>query len=220
MRGGRNSRRRFRKALQWGKSMAVLEQLLDPHPPLNPRGAVPRRFSVEQYHAMIDAGFFEAGPQVELLNGFVVQKMSKNPPHRRFLGRFVDAFFRLLPLGWSVQVQESITLDDSEPEPDIAVIRGTHDDYVDCHPGPKDVALAIEVAESSLHQDLNIKAPLYARAGIAQYWIVDTAAKTLIVCSEPAGDGYQLRSMLSARDRVRFRIGEHSFELSLETLLG
>jgi Uma2 family endonuclease len=144
------------------------------------------RLSVAQYHAMARAGILTEDDPVELLEGWLVQKMTKNPPHNVATGLVGDALEARIPLGWHVAIQGSVTTSDSEPEPDIAVIRGTRRDYLDHHPGPKDVALIAEVADTSLRRDRSTKKRLYARAGYPIYWIVNLAERQIEVYTEPA----------------------------------
>src|SRR5437899_3211819 len=101
------------------------------------------RLSVAQYHAMIRADILTEDDPVELLEGWLVVKMPKNPPHRLSTGLTRTALERVVPAGWYVDTQEPITLEDSEPEPDVAVVRGDRRQYADHHPGPQDLALSV-----------------------------------------------------------------------------
>ena len=137
------------------------------------------RFSVEQYHQMIRSGILTEDDPVELLQGWLITKMSKNPPHSsatRFLRRALE---RLIPPGWYVDSQEPITTADSEPEPDIAILRGSEANYTQHHPRPEDVGLVVEVADSTLSNDRGIKLEVYAQAGIPEYWIVNLSERQL-----------------------------------------
>lgn len=145
------------------------------------------RFSVEQYHAMIHAGILTEDDPVELLEGWVITKMSKNPRHSVVTQLVRETLARLLSSGWSVNTQEPITTADSEPEPDVAVVRGNRRQYLDHHPGPQDVALVVEVADSSLQRDRSLKKRLYAAAGISVYWIVNLLDGQIEVYTEPSG---------------------------------
>jgi len=163
-------------------------------PPAMPSAADPDvptvpiyRLSVEQYHAMIEAGILKSGDPVELLEGWLVQKMTKHPPHctaTRLTRRALDV---VVPEGWFVDSQEPLTTTESEPEPDIAVVRGDVRDYATRHPGPQDMALAVEVSDSSLPRDRGIKQRVYARAGIPTYWIVNLMDRVIEVCTDPTG---------------------------------
>ena len=144
-------------------------------------------FSVEEYHQMIQAGILDENDNVELLEGHLVHKMSRNPPHDtaiRILSKRLD---RLLPPGWDYRVQSAITLSDSEPEPDIAVVRGDERSYGTHHPGPIDIGLVVEVSDSSLAFDRTEKVRIYARAGIETYWIINLVDRQVEIYTHPTG---------------------------------
>lgn len=145
-----------------------------PSDPLPPRAAFTSeplfRLTVEQYHELIRSGKLAEDDPVELLEGLLVFRMPKNTPHTTATALARREVERLLPSGWHYRSQEPITLADGEPEPDGAVVRGRIEDYALSHPGPSDVALVIEVADSSLDRDRGLKLRSYARAGIGAYW--------------------------------------------------
>ncbi len=145
------------------------------------------RISVDRYNRMIAAGNITPDDRVELLEGLLVYKMSKSPPHRIANGKVRRALEPLVPPGWYLDTQEPITLDDSQPEPDAAVIRGRTEDYSTRHPQPDDIAIIIEVADSSLRRDREDKRRIYARNGIAVYWIVNVADRLIDVYTGPSG---------------------------------
>jgi Uma2 family endonuclease len=132
------------------------------------------------------AGILDDDAPVELLEGWLVRKMAQNPPRVLVSGLIHDALLGLLPVGWHVRVQHPVTTADSEPEPELAAIRGSRRDYRDRQPGPKDAALVIEVAHTSLRQDRGTKKRIYARAGIAVYWIVNLKTRQIEVYTDPA----------------------------------
>jgi Uma2 family endonuclease len=160
------------------------------------------RLTVEQYHAMINAGIVREDSPVELVEGILFRKLSKNPPHRFASVRLQRASGALLPAGWDTLSQDPITLTASEPEPDIVVIRGSNADYPDRHPGPGDVALVIEVAEASLAYDRGIKKVAYASAGIPVYWIVNLIDRQIEIHTDPRGETYQSVSIIPASGMV------------------
>jgi Uma2 family endonuclease len=162
------------------------------------------RLSVAQYRAMAHAGILTEDDPVELLEGWLVRKMTKNPPHNVATGLVGDAIEARIPLGWHVAIQGSVTTADSEPEPDLAVIRGTRRDYLDRHPGPEDVALIAEVADTSLRRDRSTKKRLYARAGYPIYWIVNLAERQIEVYTEPSGP----RKKPDYRQRRDYRLAD------------
>jgi Uma2 family endonuclease len=143
------------------------------------------RLSVDQYHELIRAGQLTEDDPVELLEGILVFKMPKNTPHTTVcrLGR--RAIEPLLPAGYFYDSEQPITLAVGEPEPDGAVVRGRIEDYARAHPGPGDVALVIEVADTSLERDRGIKLRSYARAGIPLYWIVNLTDRQVEVYAQP-----------------------------------
>jgi len=158
-------------------------------PPVESVAAIPNdlilRLSIEQYHAIIQAGILTDDDSVELLEGWLVFKMPKNPPHRVTTRLVRTALENILPPGWYVDSQEPITLSNSEPEPDIVVVRGDTRQYLDRHPGAEDIALIIEVSDTTLQRDRTVKKRIYARAGIAIYWIVNLVEGLVEVYSQP-----------------------------------
>ena len=154
---------------------------------LEPPPVPVRRFTVAEYHRMIDADVFDGDERFELLEGWIVPKMMRNPPHDVTLVLVRDTLLSRLPDGWHVRDQSAITTDDSEPEPDLAVVRGAARDYIGRHPGPRDIAVVIEVADSTLAQDRGFKGRLYARAGIPIYWIINLVDARVEVYTDPTG---------------------------------
>src|SRR5262245_28451011 len=138
-----------------------------------------RRFTVDEYHRLIRGGILTEDDNLELIEGYLVHKMSRSPPHNGTLRKVEKRLSRLLPAGWEVCIQSGITLADSEPEPDLAVVREDPAEYITRHPGPADIGLVIEVADSSLPSDRSDKARIYARAGIAVYWIVNVSDRQI-----------------------------------------
>src|SRR5438094_1271451 len=100
-----------------------------------------KRFTVEEYHQMIQAGVFARDKRFELLEGWIVPKMPRNPPHDTSLSLAQDEIGRRLPSDWQLRIQSAITTNDSEPEPDLAIVRGPARAYAQNHPGPGDIAL-------------------------------------------------------------------------------
>jgi Uma2 family endonuclease len=145
------------------------------------------RLSVDRYHAMIRAGILTEDDPVELLEGWLITKMSKNPPHSLVTYFVRQVLERLAPAGWYVDEQEPITTDDSEPEPDVIVVQGQRRDYLDRHPGPSDVTMVVEVADATLYRDQVLKKRLYARAGIPVYWIANLTENRFEVYTDPTG---------------------------------
>lgn len=164
------------------------------------------RLTVEQYHAMARAGILDEDAPVELLEGWLVCKMTKHPPHSVVTRLVRLALERLVPAGWFVNSQEPITTLDSEPEPDAAVIRGEGREYLERHPHPQDVALVVEVADTSLRRDRGRKKRIYARARIVTYWIVNLVDGHIEVYTAPSGASkrpdYRERRHYGPDDRI------------------
>jgi Uma2 family endonuclease len=145
------------------------------------------RLSVAQYHAMARAGILDEASPVELLEGYLVTKLTKNPAHVLAKRRLRGAIERVLPSGWFPGSEDPFTTSDSEPEPDLAVIRGDPERYAERHPLPDEIALLIEVADSSLRRDQTLKKRIYARAGVPAYWIVNLVDRRIEVYTTPSG---------------------------------
>lgn len=149
------------------------------------------RVSVGRYHEMIRAGVVTEEDRLELLDGWLVPKMTQNPPHRGILYRTRESLRTILPAGWYPDSQVPITLSTSEPEPDVVLIRGKSDDYLDRHPRAREVGLVIEVADSTLVQDRILKSTIYAESAIPCYWIVNLVDRRVEVYSDPSEAGGQ-----------------------------
>lgn len=183
------------------------------------------RLSVDQYHAMIGAGILGSGDRIELLEGFLVTKMSKNPPHTLVTKLLVAALTRCLPDGWHLAQEGPLALSpDSEPEPDICVVRGTIRDYATRNPGPGEVGLVVEVSDSSLAFDRGFKLRLYARAGLPVYWIVNLNDGTVEVYNDPSGvstePAYRRREVVGREGQVAIELpGADAVRLALRDML-
>lgn len=147
---------------------------------------LPARFTVGQYHAMIEAGVFAEDEQVDL-EGWLFHKMAKKATHRYSTRALRKKLEKLLPPGWDVDSQEPITTLDSEPEPDVSVVRAGVLDDKKRHPKPKEIGLIVEVSEGTLARDRGMKKRLYARARIPVYWIVNLVDHQIEVYTDPTG---------------------------------
>lgn len=145
------------------------------------------RFTVAQYQKMAEVGVLTPADKVELLENYLVQKMSRNPVHDGTVQVVDEALAGVIPAGWTLRVQLTVVLPDSQPEPDFAVVRGTARTYLARHPTAADTGLVIEVAESSLVRDQRDKTRAYARAGIPIYWIVNLVDGRVEVYTQPSG---------------------------------
>lgn len=144
------------------------------------------RLSVEQYHAMIRNGILGDDDAIELLEGWLVEKMTKDTKHIASTRRIRRRLERLVPDSWLVDSQEPVTTADSEPEPDAMVVRGSESDFDTRKVEARDVGLVVEVSESSLHRDRTQKKRIYAAAGIPIYWIINVVDRQLEVFSNPS----------------------------------
>ena len=157
-----------------------------------------RRWKRTEYERLVALGVFHGEP-IELIGGQLVVAEPQYPYHASAISAADYALRAVLPPGWIVRVQAPVSLDDeSEPEPDLAVVPGRPTDYREAHPARP--ALAVEVAESSLVFDRQQKSSLYARAGVADYWIVNLVDRVLEVYRDPEPDpsapyGWRYRSV-------------------------
>ena len=168
------------------------------------------RLTVPQYHQLLQAEILKCGDPIELLEGWLVPKMTKNPPHMVACELLSEALRSLLVPGWFLKFEAPLSLDDSEPEPDLSVIRGKSRDYIEHHPRPKEAALVIEVADTSRVRDLGLKKRLYARAKIQEYWVVNLPESRLEVFRDPTGPvdvpDYRKHQSFTSRQKVPFAL--------------
>ena len=143
------------------------------------------RFSVEEFEHLLDIGVFKSGDPVELLEGWIVDKMTQYPPHASASDYVEDALRAALPAEWRLREQKPIRTADSLPEPDIAVVRGPKERYRRRHPIPADVAFVVEISDTTLREDRHRKGRIYARARIPIYWIVNLPGAVIEVYSHP-----------------------------------
>ena len=144
------------------------------------------RFTVEEYHRMGEIGVLTEDDRVELLEGWIAPKMIRKPPHDAVIDLVQEALRSRVPTGWRIRIQSAVVTADSEPEPDLAVVRGTARDYISRHPAAEDTALVIEVADTSLERD-HFKRQVYARAGIPSYWIINLVDALVETYTDPSG---------------------------------
>lgn len=144
-----------------------------------------RRWTVAEYHKMIQVGLLMEGEPIELLEGYLVEKAVRNPPHESSLRRMTTRLPPRLPGGWFLQVQGAVSFPESEPEPDGAVLRGSDADYDGRLPVAADIGIVIEVSDSSLRFDEVDKGRIYSREGIAVYWIINAADRRVEVYTDP-----------------------------------
>jgi Uma2 family endonuclease len=159
------------------------------------------RFSVEDYYRMAATGVLKPDARVELLDGKIIDMSPIGPLHGGVTNHLTDLFTSAARGRWMVAVQNPVHLDDhSEPQPDLMLLQRRPDYYASRHPRPEDVYLLVEVADTSLDFDREDKLPAYARAGIAEVWIVNLAEQTIEVYREPHLTGYGASAVLRAGD--------------------
>jgi Uma2 family endonuclease len=148
----------------------------------------PARLDVERYEAMIDSGLFTDDDRFELIEGTLVRKMTKGRQHSAGSVKCRLAIERLLTAGWHVRTEMLVRIParESMPEPDVSVARGLADDYLDLDPGPCDVALVVEVSDSTLAGDRALAAT-YIGGGVPVYWLVNLRDRQLEVFTSAAG---------------------------------
>ena len=161
-----------------------------------------RLFTAAEYHLMAQAGILHEDDRVELIDGEIVEMAPIGSRHAAHVNRLNRVFTQALGEGVIVSVQNPISLGERcEPQPDLTLLRPRPDFYAQAHPGPEDILLVVEVADSSLGYDRGVKVPLYARFGIPETWVMDLAAAGIQVYRHPHQGRY-----LEARHAAR---GEH-----------
>ena len=143
------------------------------------------RFTVEQYHEMIRTGILTENDRVELLEGWIVDKMPQHPAHAGTISILARYLRELLPARWIVRIQSPVTLGDSEPEPDLAVAVGPEERYRGAHPDAADLAMVVEVSDTTLTEDRTRKHRVYAASRIPVYWIVNLPELAVEVYTRP-----------------------------------
>lgn len=165
---------------------------------LNPPISRTRTYTVAEYHEMIDRGVLTTMDKVELIEGRLVDKMPKNPPHESAITRLNRRLLRLLPDDWQLRPQGPVTFTTSEPEPDFTIARGAEADFDTRHPEPGEVGLLVEVSDSSLAFDRSDKWRVYGRGGVPVYWVVNVVDRRIEVYTDPTGPaaqpGYRTRT--------------------------
>lgn len=161
------------------------------------------RFTVNQYERMGEVGILTEDDRVELIDGYLVIKMGKNPPHVWSVDSIEQLFRVLLGTAWCVRRESPVRIPDlNEPEPDLVVARGTRQTYRTRHPEPRDIGLIAEVSDSTYDRDRGKKWDANAKGGIPVYWIVNLTKRRVEVYTDPGPAGYALRQDYHAGDVV------------------
>jgi Uma2 family endonuclease len=159
--------------------------------------------TVEQYYRMAEVGLLTPEDRVELIEGEVIDMAPMGSRHASMVRKLTERFYVSCGEHVTVSVQSPIRLGEiSEPEPDIAILARREDSYAPAHPSAADVWLLVEVAETSLRYDKEVKLPLYAKHHIPEVWIVDTGKKSLSIYRQPEGDRYRDEQTTTAPSRL------------------
>ncbi|RUR83185.1 Uma2 family endonuclease [Chlorogloeopsis fritschii PCC 9212] len=146
----------------------------------------PKRFTIDEYHRLIELGFLTEGDRIELIRGELIQMTPKGTAHTFCTTRLCRQLDRLLGDRAVVRCQEPIIISlNSEPEPDVVIAQGNEADYLAHHPYPQDILLVVEISDSTFTYDQTTKLELYAEAGIYNYWIVNLNSRQLECYSQP-----------------------------------
>jgi Uma2 family endonuclease len=168
-----------------------------------------RRFTVDEYHRMIEAGILGENDRVELIDGWIVEMSPIGPPQATSVSLLAALLQERVLAGWIVRVQSpiTITIASSEPKPDIVVARGRIRDYVDHHPSGSEIALVVEVADATLQFDRQQKRKQYAVAGIPEYWIVNLIDRCVEIYKGPARHDYPAPVVVDSTGTFELMIG-------------
>jgi Uma2 family endonuclease len=161
-------------------------------------------WTVHDYYRIGDLGILDPSERTELINGHIVVMTAKGTPHVLTLRLLANALGEAFgDRSVVVSTQDPIRLDNfSEPEPDLAIVKGTILDYAEHHPVPEDIYLVIEVADATLKQDCEVKDKLYARANIPEYWVVDIKNRQVRIFRDPTPTGYGSQLILTETHAV------------------
>jgi Uma2 family endonuclease len=179
-----------------------------------------RRFTVDEYHQMAEAGILAEDDRIELIEGEIIEMSPIGPRHFAEVIRLNEIFVRMFGEAVQVSPQNPIVLsEDTEPEPDLTLLRRRPDYYASGLPGSDDVFLVVEVADTSLAYDRRVKMALYARSGIPEYWLIDLNSETVTVYRDPGPEGYGTTRVARRGERLA-PAAFPDRELTVEALLG
>jgi Uma2 family endonuclease len=197
--------------------MKILKSL--PNLTLAVEPTVVKYWMVQEYHRMSEMEILASNERTELISGQIVLMASKGTPHVTSLHLLANELRDRLGSIALVRTRDPVQLDDwSEPEPDLTIVRGTVLDYAARHPGPSDIELVVEVADSTLKQDCEIKDKLYAQADIADYWVLDLKNRQLHIFRNPTPTGYTSHLILTEPNQIA-PLSFPNFTLSLTAIL-
>ena len=168
-----------------------------------------KKFTIDEYHRLIDWGFFAGNESVELIRGEIIQMSPKRTPHSVCNSLLWRTLYDLIGNQAEIRVQEPIFIDsNSEPEPDVVIAVKQDDNYLSSHPTPQDILLVIEISDSTLKYDQETKLSLYAEAGINNYWIFNLGDRHLEVYHQPFQDhqgkfAYRFKQIILSEETVQ-----------------
>jgi Uma2 family endonuclease len=187
--------------------------------PLQARLAGLHRISGADYDRMTALGILGPQHKIELINGYMVNKMARDAAHDGNLTALDETIAELGLKGWVRRSQMALVLRENRPEPDYVIARGNRHTYLQQHPTPQDVALVVEVANSTLAVDRTDKLSLYAENQIPVYWIVNTASRTVEVYESPVGATYQKQTDYKPGDTVPLILDGQTFSIAVADIL-
>ena len=179
--------------------------------------------TIDEYHRLIKIGFFTPDDRIELLDGYLVQKMPQDDPHAVMVSILPDLLAAIVPRDWAIRTQLPVTLvGDNEPEPDAVICPGPKTRYRAGHPTARDIAIVIEVSDKTLRRDRSTKLRIYARNRLPVYWIVNIPSEVVEVYTEPRAGrtpGYRHRTDYRRGESVPIALpGGKARQLSVESL--
>lgn len=179
-----------------------------------------RYFSVGEFYRMAAAGIITDADRVELIDGEVIEMSPIGSRHAACVDRINALLHRHAGQSAIVRVQNPIRLNDfSEPQPDVALLKPREDFYESSHPAADDVLLVVEVADTSVELDRGVKVPLYARAGVAEVWLVDLTRDVIELSARPANGTYEFNAQFGRGQELRSETIE-SLKLEVESIVG
>ena len=185
--------------------------------------ATRRKFTIDEYHQLVDLGFFTENDRIELIRGEIIEMAPKRTPHLVCNSILFGELYKLLSDRANIRGQEPITLpSNSEPEPDVVIAKKKADNYLSAHPVVEDIILVIEISDSTLQYDRETKLSLYAEAGISCYWIVNLVSSCLEMYARPFSDNqgkfnYKNKSIFLPSESIEIPNFDN-FTLDLETV--
>lgn len=181
-----------------------------------------RRFRVDEYYLMAEVGILKSSDRVELLDGVISNMSPIGPAHASVVRRLAELFYASVSQKASIGIQTPIHLNDySEPEPDLVIAQPRADFYADHHPGTDEIYLLIEVADTTLAKDLNVKVPLYAASSVREVWVVDLPGQKVLQFRNPDKNAYTDVKTLKSGDEIELELsGIEKMRFAVNQILG